>query len=141
MILETELGFDLDLTKLRLTPPLWNEVSVRNAIASWMMRTLSRDLLGVRVTVWKNDQKSRYTYTFHVDFRERGGGVEWNVYTRYVVDVPVGLGRYKSFKVHTLADATEIEGPEIERVFFSIREDISHLLTFYGACSAVREEK
>ena len=146
MIVEDNASrFDLDLVQFRMRLPLvnhWNAVSVRNAFVSWMMRTLSADLSAIRVTVYKEKGKyqSCYTYTFRVDFRERGGG-EWSAYTRYVVDVPAGLGSYKGSKIHTLADALHLAFPEINRVFSSVGEDISHLLTFYGATFAVREGK
>jgi hypothetical protein len=93
--------------------------------------------------VWVEEDYSRSsdesrTYAFCVQFRERGGGVEWGYWSRYKVTLPTGKGsyRFKGVHVHTVDDALSIIGEPLREVLLNIKADVDHLLTFYGAVGA-----
>jgi hypothetical protein len=81
MMIKTNRGLELDLLAIpHVHLGGWACVSTRGErLGAWTLRTLSRDLLGVHVGVWVEEDYSRSsdesrTYAFCVQFRERGGG-------------------------------------------------------------------
>ena len=140
MINKTEYGFELDLDAMPYVNS-WTHVYMRNALGAWMLRTLSRDLLGVRVAVWKEKSETAHNvYSFRVEMRERGCGEQWAVWSRYELRVANGNGVYK-FKgryVNTLADALSASGDDINEVFDNIKADIDHIISFFGATGEMR---
>ncbi len=135
MINKTDYGFELDLEAIPYVNG-WTNVYMRNSVGAWMLRTLSRDLLGVRVGVWMEDRETAYNaYSFRVEMRERGCGEQWAVWSRYSLRVARGNGayKYKGIYVNSLADALSASGDEINEVLSNIKADIDHLMAFFGA--------
>ena len=101
-----------------------------------MLRTFSKDLLGIRLAVWLEDRETAYVaYSFRVEYRERGCGEQWAVWSRYLLKVARGNGayKYKGQYVNTLADALSVSGDEINEILSNLKSDVDHLLAFYGA--------
>ena len=135
MINKTPQGFELDLEAIPYVDK-WTKVHMRNAKGAWMLRTLSRDLLGIRIAVWLEDRETSYVaYSFRVEMRDRGCGEHWAVWSKYLLRVARGNGayRYKGQCVNTLSDALKVSGDDINEVLSNIKNDVDHLLAFYGA--------
>tara|TARA_B100000927_G_scaffold281610_1_gene267338 strand:+ start:1201 stop:1479 length:279 start_codon:yes stop_codon:yes gene_type:complete len=89
-----------------------------------MRYCLSRDLLAVRIYLTKGENGDGLQIIHaHVEYKERGES-EWSKWTTNTLSVP-----QKSVRV----DATEDMSFYLEEARLDVEEDISHLLTFYGA--------
>jgi hypothetical protein len=138
MIKETGRGFELDLQAIPyVNEGGWARVGSRGTpIGAWTLRTLSRDLLGVNIKVWEESNRDSYrSYSFRVSFRERGGGEEWSVWSRYDVNIPKGSScyRFNGVRVNSIDDARVAVGADLRELLLNIKADVDHLLAFYGA--------
>jgi hypothetical protein len=129
---------------LELKPSGWvnypNEIDIKSIVPQmrgWgeragflMLRTLSKDLLSVRVSIkkLKDDGDDRGTdakrnLAFSTEYKERGVG-EWSKWSRIKFSVPKRASgeRLDLSKLPTVMSARE-----------ALIEDVEHLLAFYGA--------
>lgn len=132
-------GLELDLMAIpHVHLGGWAKVGSRGTpIGAWTLRTLSRDLIGINVKVWEEStyRDDARKYSFRVSFRERGGGEEWSVWSRYEIALPKGDQRYrfKGVYVNSVDDALNVIGDDLRELLLNIKADVDHLLAFYGA--------
>lgn len=136
MILDVDRGwiaYPEQLPIKELIPELgrWEDRERNNCSSCVMLRTLSKDLLGVRVYLWSGGSgrsgDPERPYVLGVEHKERGVQ-EWSAWSRIEVALP------KKAQHERLYDLSK--HPNLKRAREALIADVEHLLAFYGAVGA-----
>tara|TARA_B100000427_G_C15293335_1_gene500718 strand:- start:144 stop:548 length:405 start_codon:yes stop_codon:yes gene_type:complete len=114
---------------LRVMIPSLVEWSVRsrsNCLSSVMRNTLSKDLIAVRAFVYKGESGGgEQVFYVCLEYKERGME-KWSVWTNNKMTLPQKVEMYDDY-----LDMNSY--PSLQDLRVAVKEDISHLMTFFGA--------